>query len=52
MDKKSNFYKEISNAINKANQVMGVAEATLDYMDEFSQHIHKGLVRPHVEYAS
>ena len=53
MDNKLNFDQHISNAINKANRVMGVAKATFDYMDnEIFQQIFKGLVRPHVEYAS
>ena len=53
MDNRLNFDQHISNAINKVNRVMAVAKATFDYMDnEVFKQIFKGLVRPHVEYAS
>ena len=53
IDNKLNFDRHISNAINKANRVMGIAKITFDYMDnEVFQQIFKGLVRPHLEYAS
>ena len=53
IDNKLNLDQHISNAINKANRVMGIAKTTFDHMDsKVFQQIFKGLVRPHVDYAS
>ena len=53
IDNKLDFQKHIDYSINKANRVMAVARRTFDYMDkEIFLNIYKGMVRPHVEYAS
>ena len=53
IDNKLNFEKHINYSINKANKVMAVARKTFDYMDkDIFLQIYKGMVRPHLEYAS
>ena len=53
IDDKLSFDKHINYSINKANRVMGIVRKTFEYMDEeiFLQ-LYKGLIRPHLEYAS
>ena len=53
VDDKLNFISHINYSIKKANRVWFVVRRTFDYMDEESfTQIFKGLVRPHLEYAT
>ena len=53
IDNKLNFEKHINYCINKANRVMGIVRKTFDFLDQESfLYLFKGLVRPHLEYAS
>ena len=53
IDEDLSFDIHISQAINKANRVMAIARKTFDYMNEdIFLNIFKGLVRPHLEYAT
>ena len=53
IDNALNFDKHINQAINKATRVMAIVRKTFDYMDkEIFLNIYKGLIRPHLEYAS
>ena len=53
IDNRLSFDKHINQAINKANRVMAIVRKTFDYMDkEIFLNIYKGLIRPHLEYAS
>ena len=53
IDQDLTFSKHISMAVNKANRVMAITRRTFDYIDKdmFIQ-IYKGLIRPHLEYAT
>ena len=53
IDEDLSFDIHISQAINKANRVMAIARKTFDFMNEdIFLNIFKGLVRPHLEYAT
>jgi hypothetical protein len=47
------FQIHISNAVSKANRIVGVIRRTYSYLDEESfLKLYKALVRPHLEYAN
>ena len=53
VDSHLKFDIHINNAINKANRVLAITRRTFDCMsDEIFCLIFKGLVRPHLEYAT
>ena len=53
IDEDLSFDIHISQAINKANRVMAIARKTFDFMNEdIFLNIFKGLVRPHLKYAT
>ena len=53
IDEELSFDIDICQAINKANRVMAIARKTFDFMNEdIFLNIFKGLVRPHLEYAT
>ena len=53
IDEKLTFSKHIQNQTNKANQILGIIRHTFKTLDKNSfLLLYKGLVRPHLEYAS
>ena len=52
-DKKLSFDNHIANAINKANQMIGIIRRTFTFLDEnIFMRLYKALVRPHLEYGN
>ena len=53
IDRDLSFDKHINFSINKANRVLAITKKTFENIDkETFLYIFKGLVRPHLEYAS
>ena len=53
IDNKLSFEKHITSAINKANRILAIVRRTFDTIDkEIFLNVYKGLIRPHLEYAS
>ena len=53
IDNALSFDKHINQAINKVTRVMAIVRKTFDHMDkDIFLNIYKGLIRPHLKYAS
>ena len=53
IDSNLGFTEHITNQVNKANGVLGALKHTFKYIDIKSfRYLYKGLIRPHLEYAS
>ena len=53
IDRNLNFRKHISTKINKANSLLHLIKHTFKYLDiNMFNQLYKGLIRPHLEYAS
>ena len=53
IDEHLTFHKHINYIIKKANGVLAVTRKSFEYMDcEIFKYLYKGLVRPHLEYAT
>ena len=53
IDQELSFDKHINSAVNKANRILAIARKTFDHIDQdMFMLIYKGLIRPHLEYAT
>ena len=53
IDQELSFEKHINSAVNKANRILAIARKTFDHIDQdMFMLIYKGLIRPHLEYAT
>ena len=47
------FDTHINSIINKANRILGIVSKTFECLDkQIFNHVYKGLIRPHLEYAA